>query len=92
MAVITHHQFQLSDFVTNDSQAFSRSFALLAQEIGRNVARPQRVRAQAAILAGNSKDPVYLPVLHAWAQLPFDAVREHALWAIEQIELANRNT
>lgn len=85
-------QFQLSDFLTNDSQAFSRSVALLAQEIGRNIARPQRVRAQAAILAGNSKDPVYLPVLHAWAQLPFDAVREHALWAIEQIELANRNT
>ena len=53
-------QFQLSDFVTNDSQAFSRSIALLAQEIGRNIARPQRVRAQAAILAGKQGTGVHL--------------------------------
>ena len=63
-----------------------RVVSLLANEIGRNAARPQRVRAQAALLAGNSGNPAYLPVLNQWAQAPFDAVREHALWAIRQIK------
>ena len=37
--------------------------------------------AQAALLAGNSGDMSYLPVLEAWAQMPFEAVAEHARWA-----------
>lgn len=84
--------FSLCDFVTDDADLFSASISRLAGEIGRNTARPQRVRAQAALLAGNSKDSAFLPVLQQWAQLPFDAVREHAQWAIRQIELANADT
>lgn len=84
--------FSLVDFVTDDPAVFSASVSKLADEIGRNTARPQRVRAQAALLAGNSKNIAYLPVLHQWAQSPFEAVREHALWAIRQIELENTST
>lgn len=82
----------IKEFVSDDTSAFSRTVTRLADEIGRNTARPQRVRAQAALLAGNSKDPAYLPVLNKWAQAPFEAVREHALWAIEQIESAQNYT
>lgn len=76
----------LDDLLTADDEAFSASVRRLAGVIGRNAARPQRVRAQAALLAGNRKREKDLPVLRAWAQLPFEAVRVHAQWAMGQIE------
>lgn len=78
--------FTLDMLMTTDAAAFSDAVMRLAERIGRNTARPQRVRAQAALLAGNLKNPAYLPVLHVWSQSEFEAVREHALWAIRQIE------
>lgn len=78
--------FTLDMFMTTDAAAFSDAVMRLAEQIGRNTARPQRVRAQAALLAGNLRNPAYLPVLHVWSQSEFEAVREHALWAIRQIE------
>ena len=72
--------------MTLDQTEFSQAIAKLSCEIGRNAARPQRVRAQAALLAGNSRNARYLPVLREWRNLPFHAVKEHAQWAIEQIE------
>ena len=88
----TGQQFSLREFLTEDPAAFSNAVASLAHEIGRNTARPQRVRAQAALLAGNSKDKSYLPILRSWARMSFEAVRQHALWAIEQIESADADT
>lgn len=84
--------YTLSEFLTEDPAAFSSAASHLADEIGRNTARPQRIRAQAALLAGNSGERRYLPVLRSWAQLPFEAVREHARWAIRQIEMETANT
>lgn len=88
----TREKYNLDDFMTDDPALFSSAVLRLAEEIGRNAARPQRVRAQAALLAGNSKNTAYLPVLKQWAQMPFDAVREHALWAIRQLEEENTDT
>lgn len=85
-------QFQLDSFVTDDTAMFSRNAAKLAEKIGRNTARPQRIRAQAAILAGNSRDPRYLPVLQQWVQSDFEAVRIHAKWAIQKIEEDGRHS
>lgn len=81
--------FLLEDLMTEDEQRFTDAVRCLGEQIGKNAARPQRVRAQAALLAGNQKKPEYLPVLRAWAQSSFEAVKEHALWAIERIEEAN---
>ncbi len=72
---------KLDELMTTDQAVFSASIRKLADEIGRNTARPQRVRAQAALLAGNSGNKAYLPVLESWAQMPFEAVAEHARWA-----------
>ena len=80
---------RLDALVTADAGAFSETVSRLGALIGRNAARPQRVRAQAALLAGNSGNAAYLPVLREWAQSPFEAVREHAVWAMEQIKLAD---
>lgn len=77
---------RLGELVTADGHTFSQTVARLGALIGRNAARPQRVRAQAALLAGNKPDEAWLPVLREWAESPFEAVRMHALWAIERIE------
>lgn len=82
-------QIRLDELVTADQSAFSETVSRLGALIGRNAARPQRVRAQAALLAGNSGNAACLPVLREWAQSPFEAVREHAVWAMEQIKLAD---
>lgn len=84
--------YPLSDLITEDAVRFSDVVAKLSEQIGRNAARPQRIRAQAALLAGNSRNKSYLPVLRTWAELPFDAVREHSRWAIHQIESAAEHT
>ena len=75
----------LEELVTQDDAAFSRAVARLAGCIGKNVARPQRVRAQAALLAGNRGLAGDLPVLERWAQSEMPVVREHARWAIRRI-------
>lgn len=78
--------WSLDDFLTADEAAFSASVRRLADAIGKNAARPQRVRAQAALLAGNRMRERNLPVLRAWAQSPFEAVRVHAEWAARRLE------
>ena len=72
--------------LTENDVEFSAAVAGLAAVIGRNAARPQRVRAQAAIIAGNLRREKDLTVLRKWADSPFDAVREHARWAIGRIK------
>ena len=76
----------IDDFVTGDSSEFSSNVKRLADEIGKNAARPQRIRAQAALLCGNIGNRGDLSVLREWSKSEFAAVREHALWAIQQIE------
>jgi len=80
------HAFHLSDFMTLNDVEFKESVSRLANIIGKNAARPQRVRAQAALLAGNRKDERDLEVLRAWEASDFEAVRAHAKWAVKQIE------
>ena len=86
MAREGQESFCLSDFLTLDERAFGESVSLLAGRVGRNIARPQRVRAQAALLAGNTGEEAHLPVLRAWEDSPHEAVREHARWAVRRIE------
>lgn len=78
----------LAGLMKADEAEFKESVKRLAGRIGSNTARPQRVRAQAALLAGNLRDPSHLDVLRLWASSPFEAVREHARWAMKRIEEA----
>jgi len=78
--------FCLKDFMQTEQNVFSMNAVRLAEIVGKNTARPQRIRAQAALLAGNSGNLAYLPVLQEWAELPFEAVSEHAKWAMKRIE------
>ncbi len=78
--------YTIDDFLTEDNVQFSHSIRRLAAEIGKNAARPQRVRAQLALICGNRGGKEDLPVLKKWADSEFDAVKSHSLWAIRQIE------
>ena len=40
------------------------------------------------IRVGKGDDKKYLPVLESWANLPFEAVAEHARWATERLSKA----
>lgn len=82
---------RLDAFLSTEGAGFSAAAADLAARIGRNAARPQRIRAQAAILAGNSLNASYLPVLSEWSLSDFPAVREHAKWASAKIEAAMKS-
>lgn len=84
----SQESFTLEEFMTEDASAFSLAVTRLGEEIGRNAARPQRVRAQAALLAGNAGSEAFLPVLNQWTESEFEAVKEHALWAIQRIRAA----
>ena len=75
----------LDELVTADNAAFSGVVGRLSSQIGKNVARPQRVRAQAALLCGNRGRAEDLPVLLHWAQSDSPAVRAHAAWAAKRI-------
>lgn len=77
--------WHIDDFLALDDAAFSLAVSKIGQVVGRNVVRPQRVRAQVALLAGNARNATHLPVLDAWMKSDFEAVRVHATWAAQQI-------
>ena len=54
--------------------------------IGTNLSIPNRMLAQACLIAGNSKDSSYLPLLNKLCNHPSAIVAEHATWAVHQLE------
>lgn len=60
-------------------------FAKLAEYIGSNFARKKRIRAQAAICAGNSGNRAYVPLLAKLMQDDADTLRRHAAWALGKL-------
>lgn len=54
---------------------------LLKDQIGANLALPNRVLGQALLLAGCSKDPSLLPIVQGLTRHPSPVVSEHARWA-----------
>ncbi len=71
--------FRLDDMLKQDEAAMS----LLSVMIGRNMARAGRVLAQACIVAGNSREKAYLPILNELCHHPSPVVAEHANWAVK---------
>lgn len=72
-----------------DMQAVLRdgkaSAARLAQQIGVNLAIPNRVLAQMLIAAGNSGEAALLADIRRLTDHPSPVVREHARWAEQQL-------
>jgi epoxyqueuosine reductase len=77
----TISSFPLEPFLAGDPAAIKA----LSQAIGKNLAIPNRVCAQACIAAGNSGNPDYLPILKKLCAHPSAVVAEHAAWAAEKL-------
>lgn len=80
---------QLLDF-TNPSHKKTRKD--IAQVIGNNYARKNRLLTDAVIAAGNTKDPALLDYLKETLQYPYTPVRVHSAWAIGKIGTAKART
>lgn len=57
----------------------------LANLIGRNYGRSQKILSSAIIVAGNSGDELYLPALEGLLSHPHPPIRGHSAWAIGKI-------
>lgn len=57
----------------------------IAQTVGNNYARPQKVLSMAVIVAGNSEDQSYVPLLAKTLQYPSEVIRAHSAWAIGKL-------
>lgn len=75
--------FPIEDLLKQDDNTLSR----LSDNIGRNIAIPNRVLSQAVIAAGNSREKAYLPILNKLCQHPSQTVREHAKWAVKILSI-----
>ena len=63
------------------------SCAALRERIGANLSIPNRVLGQACLIAGSLKRKDLIPSLEALAAHPSETVREHAAWALEQMNV-----
>ena len=68
-----------------DDASRREALRLIEEKVGANYARLHRVLAQAALLAGNSGDARYLPVLLPLCNSKNASLREHAFWASEKL-------
>lgn len=57
----------------------------LKDRIGSNMAIPNRILAQACLLAGAQRDRALLPAIDGLRSHPSPLVRDHAAWAVEQL-------
>lgn len=57
----------------------------IAIHIGWNEARLQRIQAQAALIAGNSGNPMYVPALQRLGNHQNNTIATHATWAAERL-------
>lgn len=69
-----------------DTEGWREQIAALGRFIGVNEVRPVRITAAAAMHAGNTGDPAYLPVLRRLERHEDVRIREMAAWAIARIE------
>nr|MDD6335587.1 hypothetical protein [bacterium] len=77
--------FSISGILADDNPAMRSRVNTCAGWLGKNYVTASRLRSAAALAAGNTGDPKYLPLLLPHADSPSPAVREHARWAISRL-------
>ena len=75
---------RLEEILTLDNQSFAQRF--VSTPLERTGA--DRLKRNAAIVAGNTRNPEILRALARALQDPSDLVRAHATWAVGQIDSA----
>jgi epoxyqueuosine reductase len=77
--------FSIWGLLTENGQERKKRMARIAEKVGKNYARPRRLLSLAAIAAGNTGDPRYIPALKASLRHPYPPVRIHSAWSLGRI-------
>ncbi|NLC44157.1 MAG: hypothetical protein GX783_07725 [Clostridiales bacterium] len=77
--------FNIRAILANALTGLKKLMNPIAQTVGNNYARPQKVLSMAVIVAGNSGDQSYVPLLAETLQYPNEVIRAHSAWAIGKL-------
>jgi epoxyqueuosine reductase len=77
--------FNIKKLLADAKTGLKAHMDLIGKRIGKNYARTQRVLSMAVIIAGNSCDRSYLPLLADTLQHPHPPIRAHSAWAIGKL-------
>jgi len=77
--------FSIWGLLTETGQDRKKRMARIAEKVGKNYAHSRRLLSLAAIAAGNTGDPRYIPALETTLRLPHPPVRIHSAWSLGRI-------
>jgi epoxyqueuosine reductase len=77
--------FNISKILSEWKTGLADRMERMAVLIGKNYARAQKVLSMAVIIAGNTKDPYYMPLLAELLSHPHPPIRGHSAWALGKI-------
>ncbi len=77
--------FSIWGLLTETGQERKKRMARIGEKVGKNYARSRRLLSLAAIAAGNTGDPRYIPALEATLHHPYPPVRIHSAWSLGRI-------
>ena len=77
--------FNIREILSQADTGLKKLMIPISEIVGKNYGRPQRVLSMAVILAGNSGDPTYLPLLAKTLYHPHIPIRAHSAWALGKL-------
>ncbi len=77
--------YDIRAILVNAKTGLKKQMTPIAQTVGNNYARPQKVLSMAIIVAGNSGDQSYVPLLTETLKYPNEVIRAHSAWAIGKL-------
>ena len=77
--------FDIKKILSDAKTGLKKHMDLIGKVIGKNYARAQRVLSMAVIIAGNSCDHSYLPLLADTLHHSHPPIRAHSAWAIGKL-------
>ncbi|MGI6140357.1 MAG: epoxyqueuosine reductase [Caldicoprobacterales bacterium] len=85
MAEAQQNIFDIRKLLSDAGKGLKKHMDLIGERIGRNYARSQRILSMAVIVAGNSCDDSYIPLLAETLHHPHPPIRAHSAWAIGKL-------
>lgn len=77
--------FDIRKLLSDYNSGLKRYMIPIGERLGKNYARSQRILSMAVIVAGNSDDDSYLPLLAKTLYHSHPTVRAHSAWAIGKL-------
>ncbi|HCS72398.1 MAG TPA: hypothetical protein DIW17_00785, partial [Clostridiales bacterium] len=75
----------IKEILIHAKTGLKKHMSSIAEFVGYNYARPQKIITMAVIAAGNSNDSSYLPLLADTMQYPNSTIRAYSAWAVGKL-------